>query len=223
MTRDEHISRELERLFREWSVRTAPIGALIFLLIAPLDFISAPGLAVRFLLYRVAAAAGLLLVWRMAARARSPRALRAWLLAGVAIGAAAIELMILAHGGCRSPYIDGMILLAVTVLGFIPASAGFHLLLAGTIYAHLPRAAAALGRGVRPPDLLHPELPLRRHPRGDGPHAPPAPRLAEARDRPRLRPRRQGARSSRSRSPSAPPNSSTPPGSGGPRSTRWTT
>ena len=28
-----------------------------------------------------------------------------------------------------------MILLAVTVLGFIPASAGFHLLLAGTIYA----------------------------------------------------------------------------------------
>ena len=62
MTRDEHIDQELERLFREWSVRTAPIGALIFLLISPLDFISVPALAVRFLMYRVAVAAGLLLV-----------------------------------------------------------------------------------------------------------------------------------------------------------------
>ena len=66
MTRDEHLRRELERLFREWSVRTAPIGALIFLLIAPLDFIGVPELAARFLAYRVAAAAGLLLVWRLA-------------------------------------------------------------------------------------------------------------------------------------------------------------
>jgi PAS domain S-box-containing protein len=134
MTRDEHLKRELERLFQEWAVRTAPLGALIFLLIAPLDFISAPEHAVQFFLYRVAAAAGLLIVWRMAARAASPRALRAWLLAGVAIGAVAIELMILAHGGYRSAYNDGMILLAVTVLGLMPASTGFNLLLAGTIY-----------------------------------------------------------------------------------------
>ena len=86
MTRDEHIGRELERLFREWSVRTAPIGALIFLLIAPLDFISAPELAVRFLVYRVAAAAGLLLVWRMAARVRVPARAARLDPAGVVIG-----------------------------------------------------------------------------------------------------------------------------------------
>jgi len=134
MTRDENIDQELERLFREWSVRTAPIGALIFLLISPLDFISVPALAVRFLMYRVAVAAGLLLVWLMAARVRSPLALRGCILTGVVASAAAIEVMIFGSGGSLSPYGVGTILLAVTVLGFIPASLGFHLLLAGTIY-----------------------------------------------------------------------------------------
>jgi PAS domain S-box-containing protein len=135
MTRDEHIGQELERLFREWTVRTAPVGALLFLLISPLDFISVPELAVRFLTYRAAAAAVLLLFWRLAARAPTPLALRVWLLASIVVSAAAIEVMIFGSGGYLSPYGDGMILLAVTVLGFIPASAGFHLLMAGTVYA----------------------------------------------------------------------------------------
>jgi len=134
MTRDEHIRSELERLFREWSIRTAPIGALIFLLISPLDFASVPELARRFLAYRVATAAGLLLIWQALSRARSPQALRAWILTGVMLGAGAVEIMILSYRSYQPAYGDGMILLAVTVLGFIPASAGFHALMSGIIY-----------------------------------------------------------------------------------------
>ncbi len=134
MTRDEHVSCELERTLREWSVRTAPIGAIIFLLISPLDFVSVPTFALRFLAYRIAVAAVLLLVWRQVATVRSPRALRAWILTGVVCAAATIEIIILDSGSYDSAYGDGMILLAVTALGFIPASAGFHLLMAGTIY-----------------------------------------------------------------------------------------
>ncbi len=134
MTREEHVEQELERLFREWTVRTAPLGALIFLLIAPLDFISVPELAPRFLLYRLAVAAGLLLVWRMVGRVRHPLLVRAVLIAGVVLAAVTIEVMILSFGAFHSAYHDGMVLLAVTVLGFIPASVLFHSLVSGTIY-----------------------------------------------------------------------------------------
>lgn len=134
MTRDDHVRSELEKTLREWSVRTAPIGAIIFLLISPLDFVSVPTLALRFLAYRLAVAAALLLVWRQAATVRSPRALRAWILTGVGCAAITVEVIILDSGSYESAYGDGMILLAVTALGFIPASAGFHLLMAGTIY-----------------------------------------------------------------------------------------
>ncbi|MDP2324351.1 MAG: hypothetical protein Q8N51_10015, partial [Gammaproteobacteria bacterium] len=61
-------------------------------------------------------------------------ALRAWVLTGVVCAAVTVEVIILSFGSYYSAYGDGMILLAVTALGFIPASAGFHLLMAGTIY-----------------------------------------------------------------------------------------
>jgi PAS domain S-box-containing protein len=151
LTRDEHLDRELERLFRARSVRTAMIGAIVLLMTAPLDFIGVPDHAVEFLAYRVAAAAGLLLAWRMAARTRSPHALRAWILAGVVAGAVAIERMTLAHGGYHPAYGDGMILLAVTVLGFIPAGVRFHLLLAGALAAVFLAPLLLGGPGSRPP------------------------------------------------------------------------
>lgn len=135
MTREEHVHGELERLFREWSVRAAPIGAALFLLIAPLDFISVPDLAGRFLLYRLAAAAGLLLIWYPVSRAPSPLALRAWVLAGVTLSAVTIEVMILSQPGSHSAYGYGMVLLAVTALGLIPASAGFHSTVSAAIFA----------------------------------------------------------------------------------------
>ena len=50
------IRRELERVFQEWSARTAFIGAAIFMLLSALDFYAVPALAARFLAYRVAVA-----------------------------------------------------------------------------------------------------------------------------------------------------------------------
>jgi PAS domain S-box-containing protein len=150
MNRDEHIRSELERQFRLWSVRAAPIGALIFLLLAPLDLISAPALAWRLLGCRVAAAAALLLVWRGTTRAQSPRALRLWVVAGVAVAAVAMETLILATGGLGSPYTIGVVLLAVTALGLIPASARLHLVLAGAIYGVFLVPLLLWGEALRP-------------------------------------------------------------------------
>lgn len=135
MEKRRYIEQELERLFREWSVRAAVFGAVIFLLIAPLDFISVPDKAVRFLGYRLAVSLALLLIGRLAARSHDPRALRLLGFAAVLFSAAAVELMILDFGGYRSPYTAGMILLGVSALGLIPAGAWFHALLAGTILA----------------------------------------------------------------------------------------
>ncbi|HEY5998776.1 MAG TPA: PAS domain-containing protein [bacterium] len=132
--REAYVQAELERVFREWTIRAAFSGALLFLLVAPLDFISAPELAPRFFAYRLAAAAGLLLLRQVAARTTAPAVLRVSLLSAVALSAVTIEVMILLHGGHHSPYLSGMILIAIVALGFIPASTRFQMLVAGVIY-----------------------------------------------------------------------------------------
>jgi PAS domain S-box-containing protein len=153
MTRDEHIDRELERLFREWSLRAAPIGAAALLLLAPLSFLGAPELAERLLAFRLAAAGSLLLLWRGASRVRSPLALRALALTAVAIGAASIDPLHVFRGDPSAVFGDGVILLAVTVLGLVPAGAGFHLLSAAAIFG-VSLAPLLHGRGAGAPPTL---------------------------------------------------------------------
>lgn len=135
MEKPDYIRQELNRHFQEWAIKAAFIGAGIFLALSPLDFASSPEHARRFLGYRIATAAGLVIIAGLAGRMRRPAAVRLAVFVAIILSAVALEAMILDFGGHASPYGIGMILLAVVVLGFIPAGVGFASLLAGCIFA----------------------------------------------------------------------------------------
>ena len=129
-----YIRRELDKLFQEWAAITALLGAAIFLVLSPLDFFSVPDHAVRFLGYRIVVAAILAGCGVLMRRARR-RATTYWLVfLGVLASAVVLVSMILFFGGHQSPYLIGLVLVAVVVLGLIPAGVGFASLLAGTIF-----------------------------------------------------------------------------------------
>jgi PAS domain S-box-containing protein len=128
-----YLRRELDRIFQQWSARAATVGAVMFLLLSPLDFYSDPPHARRFLGYRLAVAALLLAAGAVIRRARRLRVMQLVVLAGVAASAIALEAMILQFGGYHSPYLLGLVLLAVVVAGLIPSGAGFAALAAAVV------------------------------------------------------------------------------------------
>jgi PAS domain S-box-containing protein len=129
-----YIRRETDRLLREWSARTAVLGAGIFLCLSLLDFFYVSDHAVRFLGYRIVVAA--FLAATAAAMRRTQRRAVMHLLGflGVLASVIALEAMILDFGGYHSPYLIGLILVAVVVAGLIPTGAGFAALSLGTIF-----------------------------------------------------------------------------------------
>jgi PAS domain S-box-containing protein len=133
--RRAYIRRELDGVFREWSARAAFSGAAIFLLLSPLDFYAVPARAARFLVFRIAIACLLTGAGFFLRRPRSRGATQATVFLCVLASAAVLEAMILDFGGHQSPYLIGLILVAVTVLGLIPAGPAFSSVLAGTIFA----------------------------------------------------------------------------------------
>ena len=129
-----YIRRETDRLLQEWSARTAVLGAGIFLCLSLLDFYCVPDHAVRFLGYRIVVAA-FLAATAVAMRRTQRRAVMHLLgFLGVLASAIALEAMILDFGGHHSPYLIGLILLAVVVAGLIPTGAGFAALSLGSIF-----------------------------------------------------------------------------------------
>jgi PAS domain S-box-containing protein len=102
--------------------------------LSPLDFFSAPRHAVRFLGYRIVVAAILVASAVLIRRARR-RATMHWLVfLGVLASAVALVALIMYFGGHQSPYLIGLVLVAVVVLGLVPAEVWFAALLAGTIF-----------------------------------------------------------------------------------------
>jgi len=130
MEKQIYIQDSIERLFAIWLRRTSAFGALIFLLLSLLDFIVFRAPFERFLGYRIAMALFLLLV-----AAVSGKAERRASLAAITAAAVVIEVTILYTGGHASPYATGMVLLAVSVLAFVPADLSFHAAAAAIIYA----------------------------------------------------------------------------------------
>ncbi|HWR97248.1 MAG TPA: PAS domain-containing protein [Candidatus Methanoperedens sp.] len=135
MGREPLVEQELERLLRAWSARAAAIGAAVFLLLAPLDYLAFPALFLPFLRYRFGAALVLLCIALLARATRNARLLRFWVFVAVLAAALTVEGMILQGGGHQSAYYAGMVLLGVVALGLIPAGLGLNLLLSATILA----------------------------------------------------------------------------------------
>ncbi len=133
MTREAYIRKKLDDNFQLWCGRASLWGCFLFLSLGVLDYLATPENFFLFLRYRAVVAlvllAGYFFTWRL------PKAYLSTLaFVMVASAAIAIELMILNFGGHESPYYVGMILLGISVVGFIPARFSFHIIIAIMIY-----------------------------------------------------------------------------------------
>ena len=130
-----YVRGETDRILQEWSARTAVLGAGIFLCLSLLDFSCVSDHAVRFLGYRIVVAAFLIATAVAVRRTRRRAVMHLLAFLGVVASAIAMEAMILDFGGHHSPYLIGLVLVAVVVAGLIPTGAGFAALSLGTIFA----------------------------------------------------------------------------------------
>ncbi len=131
-----YIEEKLNELFKQWLRKVVLWGAVIFLLLSGLDYISTPENFRLFLYYRVTTALFLVIVSRLLGKFAEKDISFHRIMAYITIvgSAAAIELMVLDHGGHMSAYYAGLILLGVCVIGFIPARFSFHLVASLLIY-----------------------------------------------------------------------------------------
>ena len=134
MQKEDYIRKKLDDNFRLWLERATLWGCFLFLSLALLDYLVTPENFSRFLRYR--AAVSLLLIGGYFPTKRIPRQyLSSLAFVMVFACAASIELMILNFGVHESPYYVGMILLGISVVGFVPARFLFHVVIASMIYA----------------------------------------------------------------------------------------
>ncbi|UCG78332.1 MAG: PAS domain S-box protein [Nitrospirota bacterium] len=110
---------------------------MLFLLFSGLDYVSSPENFKLFLAYRLAIALILIIISRLLGRVSERKIVSHQVIGymAIALSAAAIELMIMKHGGHVSSYYVFHLLLSVCVIGFIPARPGFHLISALVIYS----------------------------------------------------------------------------------------
>lgn len=123
-------------LFKRWLVRACLWGAAIFLLLSVLDYFGMPDRFAEFLWYRAHSALALAVIAFLSSTYREKDLTfheRLGMFA-TAASAAAIELMIMRSGGHVSPYYAGQLLLAICVLGFIPARMTYHATNAAIVY-----------------------------------------------------------------------------------------
>src|SRR5512137_2028798 len=133
MNKEDYIREKLEDTFRLWLERATLWGCFLFVSLAWLDYLVAPEHFLVFLGYRAVVSVLLLFGYFLTKRvARRHLSVLAFVL--VCAAAVAIELMILRFGGHESPYYVGMILMNISVVGFIPARFLFHLILSMAIY-----------------------------------------------------------------------------------------
>jgi PAS domain S-box-containing protein len=135
--RELFIKERADELFKLWLRRTALWGALIFILLCVQDYVSSPGNFRLFFFYRMVIALVLSAVSVLSGKFDRKNIVFHRILAFTAIIASAftIELMILRLGGHNSTYYAGQIILAIVIIGFIPANFFFHIVSASLIYA----------------------------------------------------------------------------------------
>jgi PAS domain S-box-containing protein len=131
------IAERLNELFRYWLRLASFWGAVIFISLSGLDYVSTPENFTHFLYYRVIIAIVLIAIAYVSKRYDDRSMTFHKVLAYMAVlgSAAAIEFMILNFGGHTSTYYVGQILLVICVTGFIPASLYFHIASLVLIYA----------------------------------------------------------------------------------------
>jgi len=131
--REAYIQKNLDDIFRLWLTRAALWGCVLFLTLGALDYFVTPENFSTFLRYRIMISL-LLLLSSVLTQWLPQRYLFALSLFMVGASALSIEVMILRFGGHASPYYAGIILLGISVIGFIAARFRFHVSVAVLIY-----------------------------------------------------------------------------------------
>jgi len=130
----------IENSIHEQLKRFAPIlvlgGAVIFLLLSALDYVSTPEHFREFLNYRAAISSLLLVIFLIFFRLkpRDPFVYQLLILIGILGSAGTIEMMILKTGGHASMYYVGMAIVGIWVISFLPVRFIFSLILTLAIY-----------------------------------------------------------------------------------------
>lgn len=120
MGKQFYIEQELQRILKSQITFSLKGGALLIVLFGVLDYLVTPDNFPLFLLYRSICSFLLLVLYIGSKKTDDRHVQNAVVVAGTAIAAITIEVMILSLGGHRSPYFAGMMLVMLTVLGFIP-------------------------------------------------------------------------------------------------------
>jgi PAS domain S-box-containing protein len=135
MEKEQYIENEIIKLLRYWAGVASLAGAIVILLLSPLDYVVTPENFYKFLAYRIVTGALFVIIFFLARIVGSKRYLTSLFIIASLLVSAMIELMILAHGGHQSGYFAGFIIVIMIGLGFLPLlSARLAALLALTIY-----------------------------------------------------------------------------------------
>ena len=134
--KENYIDERSTAFFKEWLARFSAWGAVLFLIVGALDYLTFPQYFPLFIRYRVIMALVLIGISVVVRRNNSRPLAFHHALAYLAIvgSASVIELMIMKTGGHTSPYYAGMIVLAICVIGLVPSGLLMSAASTGIIY-----------------------------------------------------------------------------------------
>ncbi len=134
MSREEYININYDKYLSYWSDIAIGIGIFVILSLVPLDYIVSPSNFKSFLIYRLMASLGFIIIYFLNKR-KINRIYQSGLaiLAGTIV-AIMIAAMIVNYGGHQSVYFAGIILLIIYVFGLIPFTTTISFIAATIIY-----------------------------------------------------------------------------------------
>ena len=134
MTREEYIETNINKLLFQWTNIAIFTSAIVVIALCFLDYYVTQINFKTFLAYRIVVSIILIVFYFLNRRKISRTYQIINTIICTIIISIMIELMILRFGGHQSPYFVGVILSIVYVLGFIPLSMKYNLLMAPLIY-----------------------------------------------------------------------------------------
>ncbi len=136
MDRRSYIESSLSELFKFWSPLLCLGGAITFLLLSGLDYVSTPENFKTFFVYRVTISCVLLIIYvLMIKNKHRPVRFHQYLVfAGIVGASVTVELMVLRTGGHASPFYVGMSLIGIWAVSFVPTGFSFALINVSAVY-----------------------------------------------------------------------------------------
>jgi two-component system cell cycle sensor histidine kinase/response regulator CckA len=135
MDRQNYIESNILNLVHRWANIALLLGSIVVLSLSLLDYFVTPSNFRIFLLYRVSAVAGLLLVYLIHKKNIGAYRQHAVTVAAAVIVSTMVALMIMKFGGHQSPYFAGIILTVAFVIGLAPLNVRMSAVASIIIYA----------------------------------------------------------------------------------------